>query len=51
LQQLDWNGSNVGYVVVKLSIHLQSTKFFLSRMCTAYSIYHFGITIIMNYQY
>jgi len=35
LQQLDWNGSNVGYVVVKLSIHLQSTKFFLSRMCTA----------------
>jgi len=35
LQQLDWNGSNVGYVVVKLSIHLQSTKFFSMRMCTA----------------
>jgi len=36
LQQLDCNGSNVDYVVVKVSIHLQSTKFFPMRMCTAY---------------
>ena len=32
LQQLDWNGSNVCYVVVKFSIHLQSTKFFSMRI-------------------
>jgi len=36
MQQLDCNGSNVGYVVVKVGIHLQSTKFFSMRMCTAY---------------
>jgi len=32
LQQLDWNSFNVGYVVVKLSIYLQSTKFFSMRI-------------------
>ena len=32
MQQLDWNGSNVGYVVGKVGIHLQSTKFFSMRI-------------------
>jgi len=32
LQQLDWNGSNVCYVVGKVGIHLQSTNFFSMRM-------------------
>jgi len=32
LQQLDWNGSNVCYVVNKVGIHLQSAKFFPMRM-------------------
>jgi len=45
LSQLDWNGSNVCLVGYKVSIHLQSTNFFPMRMCTAYSINHFGIMI------
>jgi len=32
LQQLDCNSSNVGYVVGKVGIHLQSTNFFPMRM-------------------